>query len=41
MLIVVRPRKLNSSAPEIASGTDPSSTMSGSRKLWNWAASTR
>ena len=38
---VVNPRKENSSAPEIASGTEPARMMNGSRKLSNWAASTR
>ena len=41
MLIVVQPRNAETSAPEIGSGTEPSSTMSGSRKLPNCAASTR
>ena len=35
------PRSISTSAPEMASGTEPSSTISGSRKLWNCAASTR
>ena len=34
-------RKLKMSAPNIASGTEPRRMMNGSRKLLNWAASTR
>jgi hypothetical protein len=37
----VRPRKENSSAPEMASGTEPARMMNGSRKLSNCAARTR
>ena len=34
-------RKLNIRAPNMASGTEPSRMMNGSRKLLNCAASTR
>ena len=41
MLRVAKPRKVNSRAPEIASGAEPARITNGSRKLSNWAASTR
>jgi hypothetical protein len=34
-------RKVKTSAPNMASGTEPARMTKGSRKLLNWAASTR